>query len=102
MAVSAGAQTQETVDTFENGAVKARYQVDGTGRRHGPYLEHHPSGAVALRTTEDDAAIDCDFYCYYYVTYLPVNVETICLLQVLALNAIAHHITHYYWNSCSF
>jgi hypothetical protein len=61
----AAAQTQERIDTYENGTLKARWLVDGGGRKHGAYTAYHPNGVVALKTVYRDDALDGSYQTFH-------------------------------------
>ena len=59
------AQLQERVETHENGATKARYSIDAFGRKNGPYVGYHPNGAVSVRATYHDDALDGGYQSFH-------------------------------------
>ncbi|MCI0339882.1 MAG: hypothetical protein L0216_01815 [Planctomycetales bacterium] len=44
-----GSGPREVVETWPDGAEKARYALDAEGRRQGPYEERYPGGAVKVK-----------------------------------------------------
>lgn len=46
---SGSAAAGEVVETADDGSVRARYEIDEQGRKHGMLLRYHPNGQVALR-----------------------------------------------------
>jgi hypothetical protein len=65
IAAAAHAQIQEKVETWPNGAVKARWSVDSAGRKHGPYTAYHDGGAVSLRAVYHDDALDGSYRSFH-------------------------------------
>jgi hypothetical protein len=61
----AGAQAQEQTETWENGAVKARWSVDRRGKRHGPYTGYHRNGAVAVKAVYHDDVLDGSYSSFH-------------------------------------
>jgi hypothetical protein len=53
----AGAVGPEQVDTYDDGAVRARFHLKD-GKLHGPYAAHNPNGSTMMRATFSNGALE--------------------------------------------